>query len=123
MSKKVTITSSSQAVLNGKGTSQIMILRNTTSGTVLSNLKFINGNATGLGGGVYIQSKNVKVSNCVFENNHALNGGGLYSSYNAYSAENLLIENCKFYKNSADRSAGAAGVFGNNTKIKNCIFD
>ncbi|WP_298523677.1 hypothetical protein [uncultured Methanobrevibacter sp.] len=123
VSKKVTITSSSQAVLNGKGTSQIMILRNTTSGTVLSNLKFINGYATGLGGGVYIQSKNVKVSNCVFENNHALNGGGLYSSYNAYSAENLLIENCKFYKNSADRSAGAAGVFGNNTKIKNCIFD
>ena len=72
-----------------------------------------------LGGGIYIGSDNVIVTDSVFKNNDAAYGGGVYS---AQGANNTLIKNCNFIDNHAqDTGAGVSSV-GPNPTISYCNF-
>jgi len=122
INKKLEITSSSSATLNGKNSVGIFSIKNAAAGTVISNLKFINGNRS-RGGGIYIEGNNVVIDNCIFENNHASTGGaGVSSRYNSSFAVNTVVKNCKFSSNTANIAGGALGLFGKNSKVINCLF-
>ena len=122
INKKLEITSSSSATLNGKNSVGIFSIKSAAAGTVISNLKFINGNRS-RGGGIYIEGNNVVIDNCIFENNHASTGGaGVSSRYNSSFAVNTVVKNCKFSSNTANMAGGALGLFGKNSKVINCLF-
>ena len=122
VNKKLEITSSSSATLNGKNSVGIFSIKSSAAGTVISNLKFINGN-NNRGGGIFIDGNNVVIDNCIFQNNHASTGGaGIGSRYNSSFAVNTVVKNCKFNSNTANIAGGALGLFGKNTKIISCSF-
>lgn len=78
----------------------------------------INGNCqytTKGGGGIYSESSNVQIRNCVVRNCSALLGGGIYSF-----PSNLGVSNCKVYNCNAVGNGG--GIFGvsNNCTIYDC---
>ena len=123
INKKLNITSSSSAVLNGKNSVGIMWFEKGAAGSTISNLKFINGDRF-RGGGIYIESNNNVVDNCVFQKNHASVGGaGVSSVYNSSLAKNTVVKNCKFVSNTGNLAGGALGLFGKNSKVINCVFN
>ena len=87
------------------------------------NCNFLNNNANGFGGGVYIISAyydnaTVKFTNCTFENNHGSLGGAMCDMTGAH------MLNCRFSNNSANTKGGAYYVYANKeSKIVNTIFD
>ncbi|WP_220607851.1 DUF11 domain-containing protein [Methanobrevibacter oralis] len=123
VNKKLKFTSKNGAVLNGKGITRIMNLPLASTGTTLFNLKFINGNTKLAAGAILLGGNNLVIDKCVFNKNHAKNGGAIYSAYNSSRTLNLIIKNCNFTKNTALRGGGAVSAFGNNSKVINCIFD
>jgi hypothetical protein len=104
--------------------------------------------AEGNGGGIYISTNNLTISNCTIENNYATLGGGLYvnncsphimnSSINNntalatgggilfYSKCPSVVENCIIYKNVSTGSGGGGGVFAGinvgNLLFYNCVI-
>ena len=123
INKKLNITSSSSAVLNGKNSVGIMWFEKGAAGSTISNLKFINGDRF-RGGGIYIEGNNIVVDNCVFQKNHASVGGaGVSSVYNSSLAKNTVVKNCKFVSNTGNLAGGALGLFGKNSKVINCVFN
>ena len=121
--KKIAFTSTSGATLNGMGKSYMFLLQTGSDYSSFDNLNFINGYSESDGGAICIFSSNVKIAHCTFENNAADKAGAIFSRYHPTTAENLYIRNCKFVKNHAAASAGAVGIFGNNSQVVNCIFD
>ena len=123
VNKKLTITSLSQATLDGQGKSSIFSLNEGSRGMTLSNLRFINGHAQ-FGSTIYIWDRDITVDNCVFEDNYASDtGGAIISAYEADRPRNALVKNCKFYNNRAGVAAGALALYGDNSRVENCIFD
>lgn len=127
--KMLKITSSSSANLDGGGISSIFYIKGNASGSVISNLRFINAEGD-VGSAIFISASNVTVDNCIFENNHCNHGGVLSTKYDLYAAENLTIQNCEFRNNSGYfknlenfSTGGAIGVYGFNSKVLNSIFD
>ena len=124
INKRLTITSPSQATLDGENLTNIFRIYEKGSQSVLSNLKFINGFTDDKGGAIRINARNITLDNCVFENNHASGGSGaVYTSYLPQVAEGLTVKNCNFTNNDAGTAAGALGAFGQHFKIINCRFD
>lgn len=64
--KRLTITSTGTATFDGKGISGIFNLKSGAKGSVISNLKFINGYRFAASA-IYIDAKDVTINNCVFE--------------------------------------------------------
>jgi uncharacterized repeat protein (TIGR01451 family) len=123
INKKLTITSSSQATLDGGKISSIFYLNIGAKGSVISNLKFING-VSDRGAAILIWADDVKVKNCVFEDNYVDNAGGAIASrYTTENGVNALIENCRFTHNGAKVAGGGVALFGDNTQVVDCIFD
>ena len=129
ITKRLTITSTSTATLDGNGISGILAVDNRAAGSVISNLKFINAHKE-QGSALFINAKDVVVDNCCFENNRAYHGGVLQSRYNLNIAENVTVKNCNFTNNFGywdgfenSSNAGAVGLYGINSKLINCIFD
>ena len=123
INKKLTITSSSTATLNGKNSVGIFSIETGGAGSVISNLKFINGDRF-RGGGILIYGNNVVVDNCIFQKNHAsIGGAGVSSYYNSSNGVNTIVKNCKFMSNTANMAGGALGLFGKNSKVINCSFN
>ena len=89
----------------------------------LINCKFLNNNATGSGGAIYIvasyyNNSSVKLVNCVFEGNSASLGGAIGDMLG------VTIQNCRFTNNTASTKGGAYYIFMNqNGTIVNSIFD
>ena len=98
---------------------------------------------SGLGGGMSVfffngsYSNSVNISDCIFADNIADWGGGLYAKFHAEPQHNirnntLIIQSCRFYRNQAIHGGGGATVgystssFGpdyfNHVKITNTIF-
>ena len=124
ISKPLTITSTSSATLNAKNLTYIFNVRSGAAGTVISNLKFVNGYSQVEGGAMRVMAKSVTIDNCEFENNYAnISAGAIFTSYTPQVAENIKILNCKFTNNRAGEAAGALGVYGYNFLIENCVFD
>lgn len=122
--KKLNITSDTTATLDGNNKSGIFYLNNKSSGTSISNLIFINGYKYS-GSAIHLRAQNVTVITCIFENNTGANkdGGAFLTSYDLYESSNLLIDKCIFKGNTAPLSSAGAAVYGNHTKVTNCIFE
>lgn len=123
LNKSITLKSSTSATLNGMGNTQIMYVKTKGAESHIENLKFINGYSIDEGGALRIFAKSIEITNCVFENNYAVNASGaLHTSYTPRQAENIVVKNCQFTNNSAGNAGGALGVFGYNFLIENCTF-
>ncbi|MBR4448151.1 hypothetical protein [Methanobrevibacter sp.] len=129
ISKRLIITGDGTAVLDGKQLSTAFNIEEGAAGTIFSNLKFINGNGN-LGSAVYVAAKNVKIENCVFEDNHANRAGAIHTKYDLDTASGLIVDNCQFRRNTGyyegfDKfSAGAAlSMYGVDSEVKNSIFE
>ena len=125
--KNITFTSTSQAIFDAKDLSSIFIVESEGSGSSFSNLVFKNGHGL-QGGALLIHGKDVTIDNCIFQNNYADYGGGaIYTEYfvdhHPDDGKNLVIKNSKFINNGARITAGAAGLYGYNTQILNCLFE
>ena len=65
------------------------------------------------GGGLHLQTNDVEITNCVFNENIGKTGGGIRMI-------NGNVTNCVFYQNSALQQGG--GIRCNQANIANCIF-
>lgn len=129
INKRLIITGDSTAVLDGKHLSTAFKVNEGGAGTIFRNLKFINGNGN-LGSAVFVVAKNVKIENCVFEDNHANRGGAIHTNYDLDTSSGLIVDNCQFRRNTGyyedfkEFSAGAAlSMYGRNSEVKNSIFE
>ncbi len=129
ITKPLTIVGDSTAVLDGRHLSIAMDIKSGGAGTVLRNIKFINGEGD-LGSAVYVQAKNVRIENCIFEDNHANKCGAIHTEWNLNTVSGLIVDNCQFrrntgyYNNFNDESAGAAvTMFGMDSEVRNCVFE
>lgn len=127
--KQLTITGQSSATLNGNHKSIAFVVKAGAAGTVFNNIKFINGKGN-CGSAVSISAKNVKVLNCIFEDNRANYRGAITTDYDLYNASGLIVDNCQFKRNSAyfddlDKSSSgpALSMFGTNSEVKNSLFE
>ncbi len=96
----------------------------TSGDTLIDGFTIQRGNANSIkenrfGGGLNIApgSKNVQVSNCIFEKNNAESGGAIH-----LSVGELTATNCTFYSNSADTGGAIATLGASKLTVKNCIF-
>lgn len=114
-------------VLNALNLNRVLLIQEGGSNLKIDNCKFVNGNITLGGGAILIQGLNVTIDNCYFEANEARGGGAIYTEYpgEVYDGKGdyLNIYNSYFYKNNAHIAAGALGIYGNNSEIKNCTFE
>ncbi|MDC0547918.1 right-handed parallel beta-helix repeat-containing protein, partial [Opitutales bacterium] len=92
------------------------------SNMTVSNLVFTNNSASDGGGGIsFYSSSSVTLTNCVFTNNTARFGGGIYS-FTSYSSS-LTLTNCVFTNNSAGEDGG--GIYSSSPSsltLTNCVF-
>lgn len=124
LKKNLTITSTSQATLDGGQSTIILRIFAGASGSKLLNLKFVNGYTDAKGGAIVSSAKYVTLDKCVFENNYAnLSSGAIHTPYNAMSTLGMVIKNCNFTNNGAGIAAGALGIFGTDFLIDNCVFN
>ena len=129
VTKKLTITADSTATLNGLNKYKILRIYEGGEGTIIRNLKFINSEG-GRGSALRISTHSVTVENCIFQNNHCSKGGALGTDYDLDVPRNLIVRKCTFIGNAAhasdyndDSAAGAAGIYGKNSQVIDCLFD
>ena len=127
--KQLTIMADSTATLDGKNLCTAFFVKSGGAGTVFKNLKFINGKGD-VGSVIWIEAKNVRVENCIFEDNHANYGGAVYTKYDLNAASGTIVENCEFRRNSAYYDdlktfscSAALSVYGKDSEIRNCVFE
>lgn len=70
------------------------------------------------GGGMYNASCNPQIRNCVFRDNYARRGGGVYNSFDPSPG----FFNCRFETNNANTMGGAMRNFVCSPTISNCVF-
>jgi len=74
--------------------------------------------AGGMGGGIYVDSSSLMVSNSVFQDNEAEGGGGIAAVFSS-----LTISHCDFQRNSTDNYGGAGIHLDTSTAaITGCRF-
>lgn len=79
-------------------------------------------NEASVGGGIYMNNAGPRLINCQFENNSADAGGAIYS-FSEGTGCNPVLENCLFRNNSATRNGGA--IYNNGqaySTLTNCLF-
>jgi parallel beta-helix repeat protein len=100
------------------GTRGILIKNTSNLKTIIDGFTIEGGESSANGGGIFIDSASPVISNCVLENNSAVNGGGLaISGSTAFPA----ITNCTIQTNSASNNGG--GIYFNSQSkpvIKGC---
>ncbi|WP_405294342.1 hypothetical protein [Methanobrevibacter sp.] len=127
--KKITLTSDTGAICDARNVERCLDINGGGSGTVISNIKFINGNYD-VGSAIFVNTNNVRIENCIFEDNHAQVGGAIYTPYDLNIAAGTIIDNCKFRRNTAYNEnfenysfAAALSVYGKDSEITNCVFE
>ncbi|MBQ9526859.1 MAG: hypothetical protein IJR68_04545, partial [Fretibacterium sp.] len=112
--------------LTGSGNGSVIKI---TNGDVnLNDLTITSGDAQNYGGGVYVQSGTLSVTNCVFDHNTAnYSGGGMYVGEGAKA----FIRQCTFINNTAsgkfgtptyDMGGGLRVQAGGVAEVTNCTF-
>lgn len=94
---------------------------------ILDGFIITGGNAGGLnGGGMYNSGfGDMTVSNCIFINNSASQGGAMYNTHGSFFGGDLdiVIQNCVFSGNNATAWGGAIQNYNDaNAMIYNCAF-
>ncbi|MBQ0097794.1 MAG: hypothetical protein KBS62_02500 [Oscillospiraceae bacterium] len=86
----------------------------------ISNCEFIGNKANGNGGGLYVPSRNNKVTGCTFESNKANKGGAVY-----FEIDDNTVEGCTFNYNHADSNGGAINYNGDDGTeyVRNSTFN
>ncbi len=124
----------SNFINNNASNGAAISLENTASNIVIDNCNFDNNNAVktlvisqyqdpyyagGNGGAISTNGNDVIISNSLFTNNAAENGGAIYGGSNA---GNYLISNATFINNNATIAGGAVKTNGYNWKFKQSNF-
>jgi len=109
------------------GTSQtksvVSAVTGETSATVLQGFTIRKGpigtalDTYRLGGGMFINGCSPTVRDCIFSNNSAGFGGGVYGLYSS-----SLLQDCSFTGNSATSDGGGIQFFGGSPVIRNCTI-
>jgi len=124
INKKLTITSSDGASLDGNGKSRIFFINSSAKGIVINNIIFKNAYTVENGGAIYLNSDGVVIDNCTFQNCNAKSGGAISSpTKESDGIKNIVIKNSKFYNNHASSYAGAIFYISKNLEITSCVFD
>ena len=124
LNQPMNIYNSNVRVVGGTGNNYVTIAGNgnhrivdiNANGITLENIRFINGNGGDTGGAIQINGQNAKISNCIFEDNTAQNGGAIYVTGGATGA---VIEDSTFTDNVGRHSGGAIRIDG----TENCVID
>ena len=107
--------------VNGHGDYGGAIKVNPGSSVEIINCKFINNNATNSGGAIYIVAGDTdvisKITNSIFENNTAINGGAIYSNSNK-----TAITGTTFTENYAYNDGAGLYLAGDYCNLDNSTF-
>ena len=129
INKKLTITADSTATLDGQHVSRAFDIGSNAAGTVIKNIKFINCNGEWWSG-IFVETKNVRIENCIFEDNHAKKWGAVTTRYDLDTSSGLIVDNCQFRRNTAyfdgfidETSAPALSMYGRDSEVKNSVFE
>lgn len=124
INKRLTITSTNGATLDGRNKVRIFNIKSNAQGTVINNLVFKNGYVdNSRGGAILLNVANVVVDNCEFHGNSAFSGGAIATAVGSVDADNLVVRNSRFYFNHATAYAGAILAESKNLEITSCIFE
>ena len=110
---------------NGENSYHVVTANALGSSVTLDGLTITRGNADGsspdnAGGGAYLDSSSTLVwSNCVFRENHAVNGGAMYN-YNS----NPTLTGCTFIDNAVGTVGSGGGMYNtySNPRLTHCTF-
>ena len=106
------------STLDGQGSIRLMELN--AAGITLQNIRFVNGHSDGQAGAVMITQPNAQISNCIFEDNVAREGGAIYATNTATGA---TIEDSSFTGNTGQHAGGAIKIeWTEGCVIDNCDF-
>ena len=110
------LSADSRAVLNAKqkdrNYGRVLTSKNTS--LTLENLK-ITGGKENYYGGIYIESGNLTLKNCIVTKNESSNGGGGIH----FNGENLIVENSEISRNNGDTGGICVAEDSAETEIKN----
>ncbi|MHC4474875.1 MAG: right-handed parallel beta-helix repeat-containing protein [Planctomycetota bacterium] len=91
-------------------------------GTVIDDCVFYNNHADDDGGGISNRGGAPEISSCLFTGNSAGDyGGGMYSDESGRGTGEMLMVNCTFYGNIADRGGGMFNDEDVDMQIDDCI--
>ncbi|MEM7229480.1 MAG: hypothetical protein AAF432_11775 [Planctomycetota bacterium] len=120
--------SAESTIIDGSDFNQAVIRcdSNETTATVIRNLTIRHGRGTAvagatIGGGMLVQNANPRIIRCIFEDNHAANGGGAI----AISLASPRIDDCTFILNSTSivgQGGGAILIEGGAPVIRRARF-
>jgi len=115
---------SNPTILSGDNNSYSVVTGAT--GATLDGFTITKGNANGssghpprFGGGFYNTASNVTLVNCIFSQNKAEYGGGLFNGI--YGTASVTVINCLFIENKATNGGGIRNRNGTVT-VTNCTF-
>jgi len=102
---------------------RVVTVDGATPGTLIEGFTFTGGVAQGtfpanVGGGMYITDSDITVVNCIFTDNLATWGGGLYVRNNTVAN----IDSCLFTDNEATNGGGGMYITGSGITLLNCDF-
>ena len=88
----------------------------------IKDCKFINNTSTNLGGAIYLLNpSDLRITNCSFEKNNALDGSAIY--YEESNLAELTLNSSYFYQNFARENGAALYISGSiRAIIENCTF-
>jgi len=88
----------------------------------IEDCKFINNTSTNLGGAIYLLNpSDLRITNCSFEKNNALDGSAIY--YEESNLAELILNSSYFYQNFARENGAALYISGSiRAIIENCTF-
>lgn len=103
----------SRLTLSGANTSRIFRIgpqagMQDVFATSISGLSFSSGSSADEGGAIFVDDSNLTVTDCVFRNNAAQRGGGLYAF--PTGSTTLTLRNTRFENNSASADGGGFGA-------------
>jgi predicted outer membrane repeat protein len=88
----------------------------------MTSCTFDGNTCPGFGGAISCSAARFSCSQCSFTQNHAYQGGAIYTSY-LIGSDNIMFLNTFFYHNTADQNGGAIYVETTNLAIFNSTFD
>lgn len=113
----------------------VVYTKNASQATIIDGFVIMGGTATGSasqnplhhkGAGMFNDNSTLSISNCIFIDNSAREGAGMYNYANNGTCA-PSIKNCQFIRNLSDVDGGAAFNDGNNgtctPQFINCLFE